>query len=216
MARVSEDQVNNVAAKAEMNTTYLVLMATAGVLAAVALLTNSVPVLIGAMVVAPALGPVALVAFAVVGRKSHLAWRGLGAAAVGLVVATLFAMLTTWIMNVTDVLPANANLLNKPLLEERVSPGWWSVVAAMAAGIAGTVALAEEKTDTVVGTVAALALVPAAGAGGIAFLSDDPMRGLGGLALLGINVSLIIIMGVITLLVLRPGQRDKNGSSSAG
>lgn len=207
MAVVSEEAVTRVAKQAELSTTYLVLMATAGVLAAVALLTNSVPVLIGAMIVAPAFGPLALVAFGSVGGKTHLAVRGLGVAAAGLLLATAFAMLTTWLMNATNVLPPETNLLNKQLLQERVSPGWWSVAAAAAAGIAGTLALNEDKGDTIIGTVAALALVPAAGAAGIAFMSRDPERALGGLMLLGINVGLIILMGIITLLILRPGEQ---------
>ena len=49
MPIVSEEAIKRVAKQAEMGTTYLVLMSTAGVLAAVALLTNSIPVLIGAM-----------------------------------------------------------------------------------------------------------------------------------------------------------------------
>lgn len=209
MAVVSEEAVARVAKQAELSTTYIVLMAVAGVLAAVALLTNSVPVLIGAMIVAPAFSPLALVAFGAVGGKTHLALRGLGVAAAGLLLATAFAMLTTWLMNATNVLAPEANLLNKQLLQERVSPGWWSVVAAAAAGIAGTLALNEDKGDTIIGTVAALALVPAAGAAGIAFMSRDPERALGGLMLLGINVGLIILTGIITLLILRPGKRRR-------
>jgi uncharacterized hydrophobic protein (TIGR00271 family) len=208
MAVVSEGIVERVASQAKLSGSYLVLMAAAGVLAAVALLTNSVPILIGAMVVAPALGPVALVAFATAGGKARLALRGLGVAAVGILLATGFAMLTTWIMNLTNVIPPDTNLLNKHLLEERVSPGWWSVAAALAAGIAGTLALAQVKTDTIVGTVAALALVPAAAAAGIAFMSHDPSRGAGGLVLLGINVGLIIVTGILTLLILRPDEED--------
>ena len=113
-------------------------------------------------------------------------------------------MLTTGIMNLTNVLPPDANLLNKHLLEERVSPGWWSVATALAAGVAGTLAIAQNKMDTIVGAVAALALVPAAAAGGIAFMSQDPSRGLGGFALLGINVALIVVTGIATLLIFRP------------
>jgi uncharacterized hydrophobic protein (TIGR00271 family) len=205
---VSSATVEEVARQAELTSTYLVLMTMAGVLAAVALLTNSVPILIGAMVVAPALGPLALIAFALVGRQPQLALRGFWTAFAGLLVATGAAMLTTWIMNLTNVLPPEANLLNKPLLEERVRPGWYSVAAALAGGVAGAIAQAQQKTDTLVGVVAALALVPAAAAAGIAFLSRDPARGLGGLGLLGINVGLIVVTGVITLLVLRPDQGD--------
>ncbi len=204
---VGPETVQQVAQQAEFSTSYMVLMAMAGVLAAVALLTNSVPILVGAMVVAPALGPLALIAFALVSRQPPLVLHGLWVALVGLLIAAGCAMLTTWIMNVTNVLPPEANLLNKPLLEERVHPGWYSVAAAIAAGTAGTIGLAKQKTDTLIGVVAGLALVPAVAAAGIAFLSRDPVRGLGGLVLLGINVSLIVVMGIITLLLLRPDQR---------
>ena len=104
----------------------------------------------------------------------------------------IFAMLTTWILNVTHVIPAETNLLDKELLDERVKPGWYSVIAAMAA----------------VGVVAALALVPAIAAAGIAFLSKNPVMGFGGLFLLRINVAFIIVSGVLTVIILRPEERD--------
>jgi uncharacterized membrane protein len=158
--------------------------------------------------VAPAFGPLSLIAFALISRQPLLALHGVWVAGVGLLVATGGAMLTTWIMNVTNVLPPEANLLNKPLSEERVHAGWYSVAAALAGGVAGTMAQTQQKTDTLVGVVAALALVPAAAAGGIALLSRDPVRSLGGLGLLGINVGLIAVMEVVTLLLMRPGQRE--------
>ncbi len=107
-------------------------------------------------------------------------------------------------------------MFGRPLLEERVRPGWWAIAAAFAAGIVGTLALSKEKTDTLVGTVAALALVPAAGAAGIAFFSGDPVRGLGGLLLLALNIGLIVAMGIIVLLVIAGGQRLKDGQGVAG
>lgn len=125
-----------------------------------------------------------------------MALYGFWVAAAGLILSLVFAMLTAWLMNVTNVLPPEINLLQKPLLEERVRPGWYSVVVAFAAGIAGTIALAEDKVDTIVGTVSALALVLAIAAAGIAFMSRDPHRGLGGLLLLAINIALIVIMGI--------------------
>lgn len=205
---IRDEAVQRVAEQAALTPSSLVFMAMAGILAAVALLTNSVPILIGAMVVAPALAPLALVAFALVDRRPKLALHGLITASLGLMLAMASAMLTTWLMNLTGVLPAEANLLEKPLLEERVNPGWYSVMAALAAGVTGTIALAKQKTDTLVGTVAALALVPAIAAAGVAFMSRDPARGLGGLMLLGINAGLIIATGVVVLLVMRASRHD--------
>lgn len=51
------------------------------------------------------------------------------------------AMLTTWILNVTHVIPAETNLISKELLEERVKSGWYSVIAAVAAKISGAIAI---------------------------------------------------------------------------
>ena len=193
------DVVRRVFELSDFSASYILLMATSGILSAVALLTNSIPVLIGSMVIAPAFPPLALVSFAAVDRKFRLAIEGLVTAVLGLAVSMSAALVVTWLLTTTHILPAETELLDKTLLQERVSPGWYSVVTAVAAGIAGTVALAERKTDTLVGVVAALALVPAGVAGAIAFLSDDPIRGWGGIALLGINVSLIVISGVATL-----------------
>lgn len=201
---VSLKRIEKIAAQAKLTPAYIVLMSMAGILAAVALLANSVPMLIGSMVVAPALPPLALVAFAAVGGQPLYAVKGLWGAIVGILLAAGFAMATAWLLNTTNVFPEEANLLNKPLLEERVNPGWFSVVAALAAGIAGTIGMIEEKTDTLVGVVAALALVPAAAAASIALLSGDPIRSLGGMLLLAINITVIILTGIITLLVIRP------------
>ncbi|MGK7395756.1 MAG: DUF389 domain-containing protein [Candidatus Cyclobacteriaceae bacterium M3_2C_046] len=206
MSIINNEILNNLANQTSFSKSYVALMATSGILAAVSLLTNSVPVLIGSMVVAPALAPLGLISFALVSLHWPLAFRGFLVAIGGILIATLFSMVTTYIMNITGVIPPETNLLDKPLLEERVNPGWYSLVAALAAGVAGTIALVKDKTDTLVGVVAALALVPTAGAAGIAFISSDEGRFIGGLFLLGINVFVIILAGLLTLLIIKPGK----------
>lgn len=207
-ATISDEQLRSVAEQAQPTMTYAVLMAMSGVLAAVALLTDSVPILVGSMVIAPALSPLGLVAFALVRGNVRLALQGLGVSALGLVLAIIFAMLTTYTLTVTQVLPDELVLRERPLLQERLNPGWYSVVAAVAAGVAGTLAMTKDRTDTLVGTVAALALVPAAGATAIAFLSGFRAQAIGGLTLLGINAGLVVVMGIVTLLIARPGRNQ--------
>jgi uncharacterized hydrophobic protein (TIGR00271 family) len=198
---IREEKILEVAEKAALDGSYIFFMAVAGILASVALLAHSVPVLIGAMIVAPAFPPLAMVSFCVVAGQWKLALRALGTALLGLGVAMGFAVLTTWVLAQAGILDVKGSLFNNPLLEERVRPGWYSVTAAFAAGTAGTLATLKDKLDTLVGTVAALALVPAGGAAGIAFLSDDPLRMLGGLVLLAINMGLIIASGILVLVV---------------
>lgn len=198
---VDDETIETTAAQVQLSGSYLLYMSSAGVLASVALLSNSVPILIGAMVVAPLMPPLAMVAFALIARRRGEAGRALGVALVGLILAFVAAWATTAIMDSLGVIAPDTVLLDKPLLEERVRPGWWSMAAAVAAGLAGAVAQAQRKTDTIVGTVAALALVPAVGASAISVYVGALSPALGGLLLLSLNVMLIIGMGVAVLLV---------------
>jgi uncharacterized membrane protein len=195
-------------ARAEPGTDYLVLMGTAGVLAAVAFLTNSVPMLVGSMIVAPIFSPLALIGFAHVGNRSEQVQMALRAVGLGLGVAVLAAMATTFILNVTNVFPPDENLFDKPLLKERLSVGWFSAVSAAAAGIAGNIALSRDRFDSLIGVLAALALVPAGAAAGIALMSGNLGMAFGGLMLLAVNTGVAVVSGVATLRWLE-GTADK-------
>ena len=191
---------------AEISAYHLTLMGLAGILAAVALLTESVPVLIGAMLIAPAFAPLALLALALVLGRWVTAREAFVAATVGLGTALVMSMLTTWLLNVAGILPDYTNFASQPLLEERVRPGWYSMVVALAAGTAGMLAAIRNRVDALIGTIAAVALVPAGGAAGIAIVAGDSARALGGVLLLGINAVLIVATGMIVLLAIGRGR----------
>lgn len=185
---------------------HMTLMGLSGVLASVALLTDSVPVLIGAMLVAPAFPPLALLALALVLGRWAMARHAFLVAVAGLGTAVVLAMFTTWFMNVAGIIPEFANLVRQDLLEERVRPGWYSMTVALAAGMAGMLASIRNQLDAVMGTIAAVALVPAGGAAGISMIAGDADRALGGLMLLGINVVLIVATGMMVLLAMGRGR----------
>jgi uncharacterized hydrophobic protein (TIGR00271 family) len=184
----------------------MTLMGLSGVLVSVALLTDSVPVLIGAMLVAPAFPPLALLALTLVLGRWATARYALLAVATGLGIAVAMAALTTWFLNVAGIIPEYANLVRQELLEERVRPGWYSMVVALAAGTAGMLAAIRNRLDALIGTIAAVALVPAGGAAAIAFVAGDPGRTLGGAVLLVINVVLIVATGMTVLLAIGRGR----------
>jgi uncharacterized membrane protein len=103
------------------------------------------------------------------------------------------------LLNVSGVLAENDNLVDKALLEERVRPGIYSLIVPLAAGVAGTLAMIKKKMDALVGVVASVALVPAAGAGIISLISADSARALGGMTLFIVNY--IMIIGVAIMLL---------------
>lgn len=198
---IDDDVFEKSAAEVRLSSSYLLYMACSGVLASVALISSSVPILIGSMIVAPLMPPLALIVFALWARQGREAARGLGTALVGLSLAFAMAWSTTALMDGLGVIGSDVVLMNQALLEERLHPGWWSVAAAVAAGVAGILAHAQKKTDTLVGIVAALALVPAVGAGAIALFVGAWTTALGGLLLLFINVGVIVAMGVTVVLL---------------
>ena len=148
---LDDDALDKTASQVAASGSYVLYMASSGVLAAVALLSSAVPILIGAMIIAPLMPPLALVPFALAAGRRSEAVRGLRVALVGLAVAFAAAWVTTAVMDLLGVIPAEGVLLDKPLLQERLRPGWWSMAAAVAAGLAGTVAQAHAKTDTTSG-----------------------------------------------------------------
>ncbi len=175
-------------------------MTISGALAAIALLSNSVPILIGSMILAPAMPPLFLVPLGLVAGQRALVGRGLGVAAVGMALGFLAAVLTTWLMDLTGVIPAETYLLDKPLLEERLRPRM--VVGRCRRGGRpgrrhGPGQQQHRRLDR---DRRALALVPAAGAAGIALFSPHRARAVGGILLLAINVGLIIAIGLLALL----------------
>lgn len=213
---VHDQLVRSLISDARSDYAYYTFMALSGVLAAVALLTDSIPLLLGAMIVAPAYPPLVAVTFSIAGGYPRTAGRALLVLFAGLVLAIAAAVVTTWVCNVTDILSSAANLVAKPLLEERVRTGWYSLLAAVAAGAGGTIAVIQRKQDTLIGVVASVALIPAGAAGALAAYSGDLGRALGGFVLLGVNILVIIAVGLLVLVAIRPGRADAaNGRADA-
>ncbi|MFP4012445.1 MAG: DUF389 domain-containing protein [Chitinispirillaceae bacterium] len=183
----------DIEAQTKFNLLYIALMSSSGILASVAFLVNSIPLLIGSMVVAPVMPPLVLISIGMANGNYRNILKGLALTFSGLTIALAFSVGTTWLLSFTGLNPANLDL--PPMLIERVTPGWYSLVAALAAGTAGALAVSHQKQDTLVGAVASIALVPTVAGTGIAILLTDWQNVLGGLGMLGINVGAIVFMG---------------------
>jgi uncharacterized membrane protein len=181
----------------------LVLMMASGILSATAFIVDSVPILIGSMIVAPLLSPTALVSIGIGLGDWQKAARGLLTSIAGLIVAIAAAVLTVHLLNWFEVIPSEMNVVRKSLLEERVRPGWYSIIVGAVAGTSGLLGVVHEKLDTLIGSITSLALVPAGAAGAIALASGAPDRAVGGMLLLGVSYLMIIATGTITVLVMR-------------
>jgi uncharacterized hydrophobic protein (TIGR00271 family) len=209
---VDRELVESVFEDARGDRAYFAFMTISGVLAAVAFLTDSIPLLLGAMIVAPAYPSLAAVSFGLAAGYPRHAGRAFAQFLAGILAAVAAAIATTWFCDTAGII--DVGLVERPLLEERVRPGWYSLIAAAAAGTAGTIAVIRRKRDTLIGVVASIALVPAATAGGVATYAGHAARGIGGFVLLFVNFSVIVACGLIVLLVVRPGRATRHDPDS--
>jgi uncharacterized hydrophobic protein (TIGR00271 family) len=175
------------------------------VIAAVAVVTDSPILVVGAMVVGPEFSAIAAAsAGAVLGR-----WDIVGASLRLLVLAFLFAVVVTTVLALLGrgLGMVDTGMLTQPRPDTGFiwRPDQWSAVVALVAGAAGVLALAIERTATMVGVFISVTTVPAAGnlALGLAFTSGSEI--LGSLAQLGINVACMLVSGVVVLALMRSG-----------
>jgi uncharacterized hydrophobic protein (TIGR00271 family) len=185
----------------ELDGEYLVFMALAAIIAAVGLLTDSVVLVIGAMILGPDFGPLAGISVALATRQRAALSRSLAALGVGFAVAAAVAWAFTAIARATDLAPEG---WEPAILTDFVShPNRWSAVVALAAGIAGMLSLTTVKSGALVGVLVSVTTIPALANMGLAAAYRDWGSVEGSAIQLAVNVACILAAGVATLAVQR-------------
>jgi uncharacterized hydrophobic protein (TIGR00271 family) len=180
---------------------YLVFMAVAGVIAAFGVINEDQVLIVGAMAVSPDLLPITAACTGIAIGSGRLVGRGLVSLAVGLGVAGMTAFTVTGMLNLFGGL-ASGFSLQQHNIASQTSVSAETVLVALAAGIAGMLAL-ETRASAAVGVAISVTTIPASAflgvAAGIGQLSDS----LGALWVLFANVTMMLVGGSLTLIVQR-------------
>jgi uncharacterized hydrophobic protein (TIGR00341 family) len=171
---------------------YLAMVVLSSVVAAIGLYHNSVAIIIGAMVIAPLLGPNVALSLATALGDLPLARRAVltGIAGIGVAIA-----LSTLIGAVVRVNPA----LSEVAARTQVDAG--DAVLALAAGCAGTLAFTTGASATLIGVMVAVALMPPLVTFGLLLGGGHFDTACGALALFLLNLICINLAGVTTFVV---------------
>ena len=176
---------------------FLAFMVLATLIAGVGILTDSLILIIGAMVVGPEFGPLAGICVALVQRRLELARRSLVALAVGFPLAISARTSAPLLLRAVDRGPDE--LGDHPATLFISSPNLFSVIVAVLAGIAGMLSLSTAKSGALIGVLISVTTIPAAANVGVAAAYRDWSE-FGGAALqLGLNLVAIVVAGVATL-----------------
>lgn len=204
-ARTSEES--------QLSWSFLALLTAAILLAAVGVLIDSSVLVVGAMAIGPDYGPISGLTVAAVERRWPVGRRSLVALGVGYPVGMVAAAALTLVARATNGLPADYVNGNRPLTDFVSHPNGWSVVAALAAGVAGVVSLTSAKSSALVGVAVSVTTVPAAADIGVATAAGDWSQASGALIQLAINVTALVLAGTVTL-GLRNGRHRRRRAES--
>ncbi|NEQ32685.1 MAG: DUF389 domain-containing protein [Leptolyngbya sp. SIO4C5] len=186
---------------AEPSVNYYMLMFLSGVIATLGLLANSSATIIGAMIVAPLMGPIIGMAFAVAMGNRRLLKRASFSMVTGVLLNVLTAMLITYLVGL-DTLTTEVQVRMQPTLID--------LGVALAAGAAGAYAKARKHiSDALPGVAIAVALVPPLSVIGIGIASWSRTVAVGSTLLFLTNLASVIFCGALVFLAQNYGSLNR-------
>jgi uncharacterized hydrophobic protein (TIGR00271 family) len=177
---------------------FWMLLGLAAVIASAGVVADSTATVIGAMIVAPLMTPILGTVVAVVLADATNLWR----CAVLVVVGASAVVGLSWLLG--QLVPYPVVSATNDQVAQRVSPTLVDLIAALATGAVGAVALARSDiSDTLPGVAIAISLVPPLCVVGLTLESGAGDQSLGALLLFVTNVAAILASGVVVLGLYR-------------
>ncbi|WP_405489841.1 DUF389 domain-containing protein [Streptomyces sp. NBC_00096] len=180
--------------------TYSAFMIIATMIAACGVVLDNAVLIVGAMAVGPEFGPLAGVCTGLVRRAPRQAARSLAALLVGFAAAMVATTCFTLVMDALGLF--HEGMLDDPRPNTSFiwQPDPFSFVVALLAGSAGVLSLTSAKSGALVGVAISVTTVPAAANAAVALGYGDFAQMWGSAAQLLVNLSGIMLAGVLTLL----------------
>ena len=182
---------------------FLLFLVLAVVLAAIAVITDSAVLVVGAMVVGPEFSAVAAASAGVVLGRWGLVGRSLRLLVLSFAFAVVVVALLALLARAGGILTPDLVTRPRPNTSFIWHPDKWSFIVALVAGAAGALALAVERTATMVGVFISVTTVPAAGNLALGLAVWERGEIVGSLTQLVVNLAGMVIAGTVLLAAMR-------------
>jgi len=182
---------------------FLAFMVLATMLAAIAVITDSVILVIGAMVVGPEFIAVITLGLALVQRRPHLFRQAARTLIIGFMVAIAVTAVGVLIARITGLVTIADIEQPRSAVNFIYTPNAWSFIIAIIAATAGVLAITSTMSTGIVGVFISVTTIPAAGniAVGLVFARWSEVQG--SALQLAINLSGMALAGWATLAIRR-------------
>lgn len=192
-----EELYEDIKDAARCSRVYLAMVVLASIVAAIGLYYNSVAIIIGAMVIAPLLGPNMAMALATTLGDLPLLWRAFRTSLAGIGTVMVLSAILGVLLQVNPAAPELAT-------RDGIALG--DLVVALASGAAGALAFTTGVSATLIGVMVAVALLPPLVTFGLLLGGGYMALATGALSLFLMNLICVNLAGVTTFLVqgIRP------------
>lgn len=182
---------------ARLGTNYIVLVSLSTLVAAIGMIEDNVSAIIGAMVIAPLLGPNLAFGLSTALGDLGLMRKSILSLTAGVALAIGLSAMIGWVLPET--------LISNQLMARTVS-GYDSVALALASGAAAALSLTTGLSSVLVGVMVSVALLPPAAALGLFLGAADITNATGAGLLLAVNVVCVNLASKIVFLLkgIRP------------
>jgi uncharacterized hydrophobic protein (TIGR00271 family) len=188
--------------------TFLAFMTMATLLAGIAIATDSVILIIGAMVLGPEFVAIAALGVGLVRRRWHLLGRALLTLLVGFTLSIAIVTVFALVARSLDLVQYSQLLTeNRPGTNFIFTANWWSFAIALIAGSAGVLALTSSRSESLVGVFISVTTIPAAGNIALALAYGMWPEMWGSILTLFVNIGGMAVAGWVTLAVQQHGGR---------
>ncbi len=189
-----KDLFLNLRDSAKFSYVFLILMVLSTLLATTGLFSNSSPVIIGAMILAPLMSPIVSLSMGVIRAEKIMLQQSLRTLFIGIIMALIASSFYAFIMPLEQITTE---------MQSRINPTFLDLMVAVFAGIAGAYASSkEEVAKSLAGVAIAVALVPPLSVTGIGIGLFNLEVIYGSFLLFITNIVGITLSAALTFIVL--------------
>lgn len=186
--------------QAHFSILYMTLLVSSVLVCTLGLLTDSTAIVIGGMLIAPLMWPLARLGFGIAHRSPLHLYRGLALILVSVIVGAASAYIITTISPI--------KVINDEILS-RTSPTLMDLFIALAAGLVAAIAITQKKiADSLAGVAIAVSLMPPLCTVGIALALRNVSYGFGALLLFAVNAACITLITTIVFIWTQHARKE--------
>ena len=191
-----EELYHDIDIPVSLSVNFILMVILSSVVAGIGILKDNIPIIIGAMVIAPFLSPNMSMAFGTTLGDLRIIRKSIVTGVAATIIALLISMV--WGYTASDI----GSITNDPDIE------YQDIILALVCGFSGAITVISGQGSTLVGVMVAAALLPPLMRGGLLLGAGEYGYALNSFLIFGANIICLNIAGIVTFYLsgIRPGR----------